>query len=140
MEKTPDVDEYVDKIINKTYEKQEQFSSVYVTSTVNLEKVLDKMNVDDDIKEAIVPEEEKTIKEEIKEATIVDEPVENEMKEPVLNNLDILKNKMEEKKKEMSNKQDDLKSKLDALKKEKEEKTNLDDLKNKLDALKNEKE
>jgi len=157
----PSIDDYVDNIVNKTYEKNDQFSSVYVdTSTIKLEKVLDKLNVDDDIKEAIVPEDEKTQnKEEIKKVPSdykldalkgsleakkdninkLEELKKSLEEKKVNNNLDKLENlkkSQEEKKKSVNNKHDDLKSKLDAIKKNNN--TNkLDDLKNKLDNLKN---
>ena len=149
----PDVDSYVDNIVKKTYEKNEQFSSVYVgdnTSTVKLDKVLDKLNIDEDIKKEIVPEEEKsTPKEEIKEEKETIENIDRveeqdeiksldslketleEQKEEVKestsvestnSSLDNLKAALEEKKKEMDLKQDDLKNKLDMLKKMKENK------------------
>ena len=114
----PSIDDYVDNIVNKTYEKNEQFSSVYVnTGTIKLEKVLDKLNVDEDIKEEIIPEEEK-IEESVKE---------------IDNKLDTLKTALEEKKQEENNSLD----KLESLKKSLEEKRNnvnnkQDDLKNKL--------
>lgn len=145
----PSIDEYVDNIVNKTYEKNEQFSSVYVnTDTIKLEKVLDKLNVDDDIKEAIVPDEEKIKKEEKEELSdkTIEEKTEtnkiddlkNKLEEQKINNsnkLDNLKKALENNKTNVNNKQDDLKNKLDALKNNNTNK--LDDLKSKLDNLKN---
>ena len=143
----PDIDDYVDSIVNKTYEKNEQFSSVYVdTSTIKLEKVLDKLNVDDDIKEEIVPENEKVVKKDVVEEITEEQVIETENKldnlnsvleEKQINNLDKLENlkrSLEEKRNSVNDKQDELKNKLAALKKD----TNkLDELKNKLDSLKN---
>ena len=147
----PDVDSFVDSVVKKTYEKNEQFSSVYVgnTSTVKLDKVLDNLNVDEDVKENIVPEEEKTVEVEEKsndsineEVTVsldeTKEEIENKKEEPE-NSLDNLKKALEDKKKEVELKQDDLKAKLQGLKEEKKEKTdalNPEDLLNKLNELK----
>lgn len=153
----PSIDDYVDNIVNKTYEKNEQFSSVYVnTGTIKLEKVLDKLNVDDDIKEEIVPENEKAEKdveeptteiiEEVKKETVVENKLDNlkaaleEKKEQENNTLDKLENlkkSLEEKRNNVSDKQVDLKNKLNALKNNNTNK--LDDLKSKLDNLKNQK-
>ena len=133
----PDVDDFVNNVVNKTYEKNEQFSSVYVgdnTSTIKLEKVLDKMNVDEDIKEEIIPEEEKI------ENKKQEEPKEEgrEEKSSKLDNLDALKKSLEEKKKNVTekqntnDKQEELKAKLDLLKNNTSSKINLDDLASKL--------
>ena len=133
----PDVDEFVDSIVKKTYEKNEQFSSVFVgenTSTIKLDKVLDKMNVEEDIKNDIVPDDEKSIKNE----TIAEE--DNNVKEEINNietssKLDALKKSLEDKKVEVNDKQNDLKAKLEGLKNNKEikeQKINLNDLANKL--------
>lgn len=137
----PSIDDYVDNIVNKTYEKNEQFSSVYVnTGTIKLEKVLDKLNVDEDIKEEIIPEEEK-LEESVKEIdnkldalkTALEEKKQEENNS--LDKLESLKKSLEEKRNNINNKQDDLKNKLEALKNTNSNK--LDDLKNKLDNLKN---
>ena len=138
----PNVDDFVDNVVKKTYEKNEQFSSVFVgdnTSTIKLDKVLDKMNVEEDIKEEIVPEDEKTVvkEENIEEVPLNDvEEKKEDKKEREENNinskLDALKKSLEEKNKEVSNKQDDLKAKLENLKKTNENKINLEDLASKL--------
>ena len=153
----PSIDDYVDNIVNKTYEKNEQFSSVYVnTGTIKLESVLDKLNVDDDIKDEIVPENEKVEKveeesipeqkEEVKEEAVVENKLDSlkaaleEKKEQENNTLDKLENlkkSLEEKRNNVSDKQDDLLNKLNALKNNNTNK--LDDLKSKLDSLKNQK-
>lgn len=141
----PDVDEYVDNIVKKTYEKNEQFSSVYVndnTNTVKLDKVLDNLNVDKDIKEEIVPIEEKTIEEEksIEEDNLKlqdETKITKEKKENNLSNLDELKASLEKKKEEVNTKQDDLKSKLENLNNNKPSNETLkaEDLLNKLNSL-----
>ena len=148
----PDVDSFVDNVVKKTYEKNEQFSSVYVsnTSPIKLDKVMENLNIDEDVKESIIPEEEKTIKKEeispIEPNIDIVEPVKEKVEEvikednkPATNNsLDNLKKALEEKKKEVSLKQDDLKSKLESLKKEKkksEETLKAEDLLNKLNSM-----
>lgn len=149
----PDVDSFVDNVVKKTYEKNEQFSSVYVgnnTSTIKLDKVMENLNVDEKVLESIVPEEEKTIvtvvqKEKIEEqATEVKEDNEaleipKEIKTEANNSLDNLKKALDEKKKEVELKQDDLKAKLESLKNEKtvsSESLNAEDLLNKLNSMK----
>lgn len=153
----PSVDDFVDNVVKKTYEKNEQFSSVYVgnnTNTIKLDKVMENLNVDEDVKESIVPEEEKTVvstndmlnKEEVEmpciassEEEVVETPqvLETEIENTV--SLDGLKKALEEKQKEVSISQDDLKNKLNNLKKE-ETKSNetikAEDLLNKLNSLK----
>jgi len=128
----PDVDEFVDKVVKKTYEKNEQFSSVYVgdnTTTIKLDKVLDDLNVDEDIKVDILPEEEKPL--EIKDET----------KEDTASSLDSLKKSLEEKKKEVNLKQDELASKLAGLKEtKKEDVMKAEDLLSKLNSMKEEKD
>ena len=161
----PDVDDFVDNVVKKTYEKNEQFSSVYVgdnTSTIKLDKVLDNMNVDDNIKEDIVPEEEKT-KEPVKNISLdnleenlnkVEEPAKEEIEMPSIikndgdeshqeekvneNKLEDLKASLNKKREETEKKEEDLKSKLDALKQEnkKDEVMKPEDLLNKLNSLK----
>lgn len=125
-DEVPNIDKYVDETLKKTYEKNEQFSSVFVgdTTSIKLDKVLDNLNVDEDIKNEIVPEEEKT-KEDIKEIDSVEKSPDNvsnennESKEEpktLDSKLDMLKKQLDEKKQEVEKKQDDLKAKLDSLK------------------------
>ena len=155
----PDVDEYVDKVVKKTYEKNEQFSSVFVgdnTSTIKLDKVLDGLNVDEDIKVDIVPEEEKTVvPDETTELPIlIQEQKEDVVKEtkPLEIDPDILEGRetnqevevVEEKVEESEVKTQDTLSNLDDLKKAMEMKKNSvsskqDELKAKLAGLKPEK-
>lgn len=155
----PDVDEYVDKVVKKTYEKNEQFSSVFVgdnTSTIKLDKVLDDLNVDEDIKVDIVPEEEKTVvPDETTELPIlIQEQKEDVVKEtkPLEIDPDILEGRetnqevevVEEKVEESEVKTQDTLSNLDDLKKAMEMKKNSvsskqDELKAKLAGLKPEK-
>lgn len=123
----PDVDDYVDNIVKKTYEKNEQFSSVYVgnnTSTIKLDKVMENLNVDETVKENIIPEEEKTVEPEVEEETKLAENAQESVEKEVVkiqeptkeNSLDALKKALDEKKKELNSKQDDLKAKLESLK------------------------
>lgn len=133
----PDVDEFVDNVVKKTYEKNEQFSSVYVgdnTNTIKLDKVMENLNVDEEVKETIIPEEEKTIvkEEPVEESNEINSTGNNEAEkgeestdkeetkteeQETNNSLDDLKKALEEKKKEVELKQDDLKAKLESLKK-----------------------
>lgn len=133
----PNVDDFVDNIVKKTYEKNEQFSSVYVgdkTSTIKLDKVLEDLDVDEAVVESIVPEEEKTIELEtsvqeevnVNEVTQEDKKVEETTTQNITkeekentNSLDNLKKALDEKKKEVELKQDDLKAKLESLKQNK---------------------
>ena len=161
----PSVDDFVDNVVKKTYEKNEQFSSVFVgnnTSTIKLDKVMENLNVDEDVKESILPEEEKSIeKPKVEENNIVQENVGEEIQvqevkeekitdtietpkiaEPVTTatvSLDGLKKALEEKQKEVTLKQDDLKAKLEDLKKEQpksNETIDAEDLLNKLNSMK----
>ena len=107
----PNIDEFVDNVVKKTYEKNEQFSSVFVgneTSTIKLDKVMESLNVDEKVLENIVPEEEKT---PIKESKIEEneEKLEETIETTKNNSLDALKKALDEKKQEISLKQDDLK-------------------------------
>lgn len=161
----PNVDDFVDNVVKKTYEKNEQFSSVFVgnnTSTIKLDKVMENLNVDEDVKESIVPEEEKseipkTIEPEITNKEVLEKEIEipapaSKSIEDVVEtpkvvesnidttvSLDNLKNALEEKQKEVSTKQDDLKAKLEGLKKEhpkSNETMKAEDLLNKLNSMK----
>lgn len=132
----PNVDEFVNDVVKKTYEKNEQFSSVYNTSSVKLDKVLDKLNVDENVKESIIQKEETNLNTETKKEDITTNNI---------NSLDLLKQQLEEKNKtvdvreEVANKQDDLKEKLANLKKEEpkaQEALNPEDLLKKLNAMK----
>lgn len=149
----PSVDDYVDNIVKKTYEKNEQFSSVYVdnenTKTMDLNQVMNEVNVDNDVKNTLTGDIQE-VKEEHKEDTIdvddipsLKEETVEETKEEEINkttSLDDLKSALESKQKENLNKQDDLKSKLDNLKKENESKETMkaEDLLNKLNKMKEE--
>lgn len=131
----PNIDDYVDNIVSKTYEKNEQFSSVYVnTDTIKLEKVLDNLNVDKSIKEEIVPESEKVEKNELISEPIIENKEETKEEVNNIDKLENLKKSLEEKRANINDKQNDLKNKLDALKNNNTNK--LDDLKSKLDNLK----
>lgn len=160
----PNVDDFVDNVVKKTYEKNEQFSSVFVgnnTSTIKLDKVMENLNVDEDVKESIVPEKEKSEIPQIIEPEITNKEVlEKEIEIPVSASksieevetpkvvesnidatvsLDNLKKALEEKQKEVSTKQDDLKAKLEGLKKENtksNETMKAEDLLNKLNSMK----
>lgn len=102
----PSVDDFVDDVVKKTYEKNEQFSSVYVdnTDTVKLDKVMEDLNVDKDVKENLAPTEvkeevelpkETEIKVEEKNTTLDNKLEEVEEKEPNnTSNLDELKAKL----------------------------------------------
>lgn len=102
----PNVDDFVDDVVKKTYEKNEQFSSVYVdnTDTVKLDKVMENLNVDKDVKENLAPTEvkeevelpkETEIKVEEKTTTIDNKLEEVEEKKPNnISNLDELKAKL----------------------------------------------
>lgn len=160
----PDVDEFVDNVVKKTYEKNEQFSSVFVgnnTSTIKLDKVLEDLNVDEDIKVDIVPDDEKTIvkeepkqeEKEIEEPNVLveTEPIIEEVKEetvntPIIPEIDpvAIDNKptaadltVNEPKENSVNGLEDLKKAMEEKKKE----VNLkqDELKSKLAGLKTEK-
>ncbi len=166
----PNVDAYVESIMKKAYEKNEQFSSVFVgnnTSTIKLDKVMENLNVDEEVKDNIVPEEEKSVetknvevqsviseetsvvnevsnKEEI-ELPKVEEKIETpQVVEKKLENtvsLDGLKKALEEKQKEVTIKQDDLKAKLEGLKQtqpKSNETIKAEDLLNKLNSMKEE--
>lgn len=153
----PNVDDFVDNVVKKTYEKNGQFSSVYVgnTTSIKLDKVLDNLNVDENVKEAIVPADEKSSGES--ETNITPEEnvqeSENKMEEThqsetnTVSSLDKLKQSLEEKKKETNEtvvNADDLKAKLAGLSKTVEEKVedkseeamNPEDLLKKLNAMK----
>lgn len=158
----PDVDSYVDNIVKKAYEKNEQFSSVYVgnnTSTIKLDKVMENLNVDEAVMESIVPDSEKSdtsVKSEkaveiprtVSEVESKDISLEN--KESIetpktveikgnTSSLDGLKRALEEKKKETNLKSDDLKAKLDelnAVKDNNSEAMKAEELLNKLNAMK----
>lgn len=105
----PSVDDFVDDVVKKTYEKNEQFSSVYVdnTDTVKLDKVMEDLNVDKDVKENLAPTE---VKEE------VELPKETEVKVEEKNTtLDNKLEEVEEKKPNNTSNLDELKAKLNNL-------------------------
>lgn len=105
----PSVDDFVDDVVKKTYEKNEQFSSVYVdnTDTVKLDKVMEDLNVDKDVKENLAPTE---VKEE------VELPKETEVKVEKKNTaLDNKLEEVEEKKPNNTSNLDELKAKLNNL-------------------------
>lgn len=151
----PSIDEFVDNVVKKTYEKNEQFSSVYVennTSAIKLDKVMENLNVDEAVKESIIPDEEKTeekvveepeitvpIAETVDENVTVQEEKDEAIQEDTNNSLDNLKKALEEKKKEVNLKQDELKAKLEGLKQPKittDETVKAEELLNKLNDLK----
>lgn len=131
----PNVDEFVDNVVKKTYEKNEQFSSVYVgdnTSTMKLDKIMDNVNLDKDVKKEITGVEDDTelpnlkdkineMKEE-KELGIEEITASDLVVDEIPNKLDNLKEALEEKK------QEEVKTETTAINKE--------DLLNKLNALK----
>lgn len=131
----PNVDEFVDNVVKKTYEKNEQFSSVYVgdnTSTMKLDKIMDNVNLDKDVKKEITGVEDDTelpnlkdkineMKEE-KELGIEETTASDLVEDEIPNKLDNLKEALEEKK------QEEVKTETTAINKE--------DLLNKLNALK----
>lgn len=105
----PSVDDFVDDVVKKTYEKNEQFSSVYVdnTDTVKLDKVMEDLNVDKDVKENLAPTE-------VKEK--VELPKETEVKiEEKNTTLDNKLEEVEEKKPNNTSNLDELKAKLNNL-------------------------
>ena len=105
----PSVDDFVDDVVKKTYEKNEQFSSVYVdnTDTVKLDKVMENLNVDKDVKENLAPTE---VKEE------VELPKETEIKvEEKTTTIDNKLEEVEEKKPNNTSNLDKLKAKLNNL-------------------------
>jgi len=141
----PDVDSFVDNVVKKTYERNEQFSSVYVGNNTKLDKVMDSLNVDEAVKESIVPEEEITV--EVKEEQLVEttNSIETDVDDKLSevsenpNSLDALKKALDEKKKEVELKQNDLKAKLEGLKQVKKENNEVKDaleLLNKLNEFK----
>ena len=166
----PNVDAYVESIMKKAYEKNEQFSSVFVgnnTCTIKLDKVMENLNVDEEVKDNIVPEDEKSVEtknvevqsviseetsavneasnEEEIELPKVEEKIETpQVVEKKLENtvsLDGLKKALEEKQKEVTIKQDDLKAKLEGLKQtqpKSNETIKAEDLLNKLNSMKEE--
>ena len=131
----PNVDEFVDNVVKKTYEKNEQFSSVYVgdnTSTMKLDKIMDNVNLDKDVKKEITGVEDDTelpnlkdkineMKEE-KELGIEETTASDLVVDEIPNKLDNLKEALEGKK------QEEVKTETTAINKE--------DLLNKLNALK----
>ena len=134
----PNVDEFVDNVVKKTYEKNEQFSSVYVgdnTSTMKLDKIMDNVNLDKDVKEEITGVKNEETEEKL---PILKDKI-NEMKEE--NELGIENNSASDLVSEdTSSKLDNLKEALEA-KKQEEVKTettaiNKEDLLNKLNSLK----
>ncbi len=134
----PNVDEFVDNVVKKTYEKNEQFSSVYVgdnTSTMKLDKIMDNVNLDKDVKEEITGVKNEETEEKL---PILKDKI-NEMKEE--KELGIENNSASDLVSEdTSSKLDNLKEALEA-KKQEEVKTettaiNKEDLLNKLNSLK----
>lgn len=131
----PNVDEFVDNVVKKTYEKNEQFSSVYVgdnTSTMKLDKVMDQVNMDKDVKKEItgvdnVLDDNEKIKEEESSLDIKEESASDLVKDEIPSKLDNLKEALEERK-ENELKKEELKEETTAINKE--------DLLNKLNALK----
>ena len=134
----PDVDDFVDNVVTKTYEKNDQFSSVYVENkkddTMKLDKIMDNVDVDESVKSNLV--EDDSIEEEEMDETIEEENYEDregsgvDLIEDTNPKLDDLKKALEAKKdvvnsedsKDVNEKKaistDDLKNKLNALKKD----------------------
>lgn len=125
----PDVDDFVNDVVKKTYEKNEQFSSVYVgdnTSTMKLDKVMDQVNLDNDVKKELTgvsdTSDEKKIEEKelsLEDNTSTASELVNDEIPTKLNNL---KEALEEKKKDekvetTAINKEDLLNKLNALKK-----------------------
>ncbi len=131
----PNVDEFVDNVVKKTYEKNEQFSSVYVgdnTSTMKLDKVMDQVNMDKDVKKEITGvdntlDDNERIKEEESSLDIKEESASDLVKDEIPSKLDNLKEALEERK-EDEVKKEEVKEETTAINKE--------DLLNKLNALK----
>lgn len=125
----PDVDDFVNDVVKKTYEKNEQFSSVYVgdnTSTMKLDKVMDQVNLDNDVKKELTGVSDTSDEKKIEEKELSSEDNTSTASELVndeiptkLNNL---KEALEEKKKDekvetTAINKEDLLNKLNALKK-----------------------
>ena len=116
----PDVDDFVNDIMKKTYEKNEQFSSVYVNdNTMKLDEVMDKINLDKDVKEELTGSSIQEKNESVEEVT---EPEDKkEIKEENKNTLDDLKTALDNKKEEVKTEttainKEDLLNKLNSLK------------------------
>ena len=113
----PDVDDFVNDVIKKTYEKTEQFSSVYVD---NEKKNDDSNNENMSLGETVENNDNNEIVLENKEDNniINDNNIKEDKKEQnSIINLNDLKNALNEEKTDVSIKQDDLKQKLDSIKK-----------------------
>lgn len=123
----PDVDDFVNDVVKKTYEKNEQFSSVYVgdnTTTMKLDKVMDQVNLDNDVK---------------KELTGTDTSDEKKIEEKDVSLEDNISTASELVTDEIPTKLDNLKEALEENKKDEKVETtaiNKEDLLNKLNALK----
>jgi len=144
----PDVDTFVDNVVKKTYEKNEQFSSVYVSDnttsikTVNPEENTTKEEIIDNKETEEIKEEQPVIEpivEETKEENSETSVIKDEPKETI-SGLDSLKKAIEDKKNEVNKKQDELAAKLAGLKKEtkNDDVMKAEDLLNKLNSMKNE--
>ena len=106
--------------MKKTYEKNEQFSSVYVNdNTMKLDEVMDKINLDKDVKEELTGSSIQEKNESVEEVT---EPEDKkEIKEENKNTLDDLKTALDNKKEEVKTEttainKEDLLNKLNSLK------------------------
>ena len=131
----PDVDEFVDSVVKKTYERSDQFSSVYVDNnenTIELNKVMDNVNVEDNVKKELLDESD-TNKDD--EYVVEEETATKEENDKPLN-LDNLKKALNGDKVDVNLKQDELKNKLDNLKKD--TKTSKEELLSKLNKDKEE--
>ena len=128
----PDVDDFVNDVVKKTYEKNEQFSSVYVgdnTSTMKLDKVMDEVNLDNDVKKELTGVDDVSDNKKIEEDNTLDVNLEDNtstaselVTHEIPTKLDNLKEALEEKKKEekvetTAINKEDLLNKLNALKK-----------------------
>lgn len=124
----PDVDDFVNDVVKKTYEKNEQFSSVYVgdnTTTMKLDKVMDQVNLDNDVKKELTgsdTSDEKKIEE--KDVSLEDNisTASELVTDEIPTKLDNLKEALEENKKDekvetTAINKEDLLNKLNALKK-----------------------
>ena len=124
--------DFVNDVVKKTYEKNEQFSSVYVgdnTSTMKLDKVMDEVNLDNDVKKELTGVDDVSDNKKIEEDNTLDVNLEDNtstaselVTREIPTKLDNLKEALEEKKKEekvetTAINKEDLLNKLNALKK-----------------------
>ena len=112
----PDVDDFVNDVIKKTYEKTEQFSSVYVD---NENKNDDSNNENMPLGETVEDSNNNEVSENKDDNYVIDDNSKKEdpKEQNSIINLNDLKNALNEEKTDVSIKQDDLKQKLDSIKK-----------------------